>query len=467
MPTFPTAVQEKINKAEEQWGRWNAATASIREKGAVEGVKEHDWLKDHTDPLQEMERLYKEATTSRLESLAAIAGHNAETQGQDITEMMSSALLQYDGSGDKGKKSNESVLHEFYNDRMKKDVVGGLGIGQDHVLSEYNISEAEGGTMTRAASPGSEPWRQILSDASEVRFRPLSILDVMPRGVATGGTIYFRMQAPTEGLYFDAGMGASALKTAEGAGYTKTAFSTVKVSREVRKVGHYVELTEEEIQDEAQFYDMVNRQAAQIVEQALEELILSTDADLGLLDNTIYGASPGIDTAIGNSIRKLETDDTAGDAATPATGYTLYRGQRIDAINYVAAQLMNDGGRTQFLAMNGTTSHRLRGITIASDDHRKMFPLEQNIGEPFLGYPVVINGSMPNDAVLMGDMTTAAQLMLRNGMVINREMTNSHGENFTSDIVAVKFSIRAATRYPYPTDLAYINLATGDDFNYS
>ncbi len=236
---------------------------------------------------------------------------------------------------------------------------------------------------------------------------PIQIVDLIP-GTTTGqnAIVYMEEQAPTSG----------AAEVAEGGVYGESAFSLVQKTSSVVKIGVFVPVTDEQLDDVAQVQGYLNNRLTYQLRARLDNQIVNgngTPPNLtGILNATgIKSQAKGADTiadAVFKGIMKVINEGKANPNVVlfnPADWQTL--------------RLLKD-----------TQGNYIWGPPSESGPSR------------IWGYPVVITPVLSAGIALTGDFATFIELAERTG--IDVQITNSHADYFTKGIQVIRADVRVA-----------------------
>lgn len=241
----------------------------------------------------------------------------------------------------------------------------------------------------------------------EFATRPLQVVDVVPIGSTSQAAVVYMEETTFTN---------NAAEIAEGGTYPESALALTERSSPVRKVGTWLPVTDEQLEDEAQAAGYVNRRLPFMVRQRLDAQILvgnGTAPNLRGFLNTAgiqtqaKGADPTPD-AVYKAIVKVET-----------VGQAMPNAVMFNPLDWQDVRLLR------------TTE----GIYIWGS------PSEQ--GPAFIwGLPVVTAQALTENTALVGDFLNYSELAVRRG--IDVQITNSHSTFFIEGKQAIRADMRAA-----------------------
>lgn len=243
-------------------------------------------------------------------------------------------------------------------------------------------------------------------------FRPLRILDAIPRGTTNSNMVeYTRELAWTNG----------AAETAEGVTKPQAALTFELVQEPVRTIAHWLKVSKQALEDAPALQSYIDRRLRHGVENRLDSQIVNGN-----------GTSPnlsGLLTSGNFTSFSAVTGETEFDAINRAK-YSVV------AADYTPSVVMlnpADFGAIERLKATG-------GAYVAGDGAALSY-VQNGMTPNIWGLPVVVSNNVPEDRfiVLASD---AVQLMNRSGTVV--EMFEQDEDNVQKNLVTVRAELRAA-----------------------
>lgn len=246
-------------------------------------------------------------------------------------------------------------------------------------------------------------------------FRPLRVLDVLPRGTTSSNMLEY-----TKELAFT----NAAREVAEGQQKPEATLTFSLVQEPVRTIAHWLKVSKQVLDDAPALQSYVDRRLRYGVELRLEQQVVAGDGTgnlLGLLGQGNYTAFTPSDSTY------IETD-TINDAK-----------YRIIAADYVPSfVLMNpvDWGRLE----RRKTAAAATGSYIAGEGAALSY-INNGFTPTLWGLPVIASNSVPEDGYIVA-AADACQLFMRSGVVV--EMFEQDDTNVQKNLVTVRAELRAA-----------------------
>ena len=251
----------------------------------------------------------------------------------------------------------------------------------------------------------------------EIKFDPsraVHIRSLIPNGTTDAQTIRF----PKESAYTD-----NAAATAQGSALGQSDFDLTATSVNVEKIGTFMKITEEMLADTPQLSSYLSARVPSKVLAIEDNQIMSGD-----------GSSP--------NMSGLFTD---GTAFTTSSGGLFY--QSVESANeydvLIAAlnQLALLNYTADSILLNPTDFHKIVLLKSTANEYLKNQVI-QGIQPAIMGVPVTINTAIPAGKFLVGQLSVATQLWIRDGLGI--EFSREDSDNFQKSFVTVRALERAA-----------------------
>ena len=251
----------------------------------------------------------------------------------------------------------------------------------------------------------------------DIKFDPsraVHIRSLIPNGTTDAQTIRF----PKESAYTD-----NAAATAQGSALGQSDFDLTATSVNVEKIGTFMKITEEMLADTPQLSSYLSARVPSKVLAIEDNQIMSGD-----------GSSP--------NMSGLFTD---GTAFTTSSGGLFY--QSVESANeydvLIAAlnQLALLNYTADSILLNPTDFHKIVLLKSTANEYLKNQVI-QGIQPAIMGVPVTINTAIPAGKFLVGQLSVATQLWIRDGLGI--EFSREDSDNFQKSFVTVRALMRAA-----------------------
>jgi HK97 family phage major capsid protein len=235
--------------------------------------------------------------------------------------------------------------------------------------------------------------------------RPVVFMDILPTVPLTTGSVYEYMQETT--------FTNSAAATAENTDYPESALAYTPVDANVRKIGTYIPVTEEQLSD-------VDGMRALIDNRLTAMVLLAADTEVLTADGT------------GSHINGFLNQVTQGYALSSEPPFdAIFRG-------------MNKVRNTGFANPDAVVMHPDNFLYVRlarTDDGIYIMGNPDVMGSEMLfGIKTVQTTAMTTGTALVGDFGTYSALITRWGMDV--QATNSHASLFIRDVWTIKARIR-------------------------
>ncbi len=244
--------------------------------------------------------------------------------------------------------------------------------------------------------------------------RSTHIRSLIPQGSTDAQTIRF----PKESSYSD-----NAAATAETSAFGQSDFNLVATSVNVEKIGTYMRITGEMLDDVKQLTSYLSARVPEKVLSVEDTEILNGD-----------GSSPNLDG--------LFTD---GTAFTTSAGGLFY--QAIESANEfdVLVVALNQLGLLNYQAdsilLNPTDLHKMILLKSTANEYLRN-QIFSGIQPTINGVPVTVNTAVPNGKFLVGNLRQATQLWIRENLAV--EFSREDSDNFQKNFVTVRAMERVA-----------------------
>jgi HK97 family phage major capsid protein len=192
-----------------------------------------------------------------------------------------------------------------------------------------------------------------------------------------------------------------------------------RVSEPVRKIATFLPVSDEMLEDGPGMQSYIDTRLASMVEQTLDDQLLNGDGSTPNLVGLLHRAGIQESTALA-----LDTDSV------------------IDAVNKAIAAIRDTAyAEPDGIVLNHTDWSAIR---LMKDNQKNYYgdgPFGNN-NSTLWGLPVVATSRIAAGSILIGAFRTQCQLFRRGSLVV--EMTNSHSDYFTKNLIAVRAELRAA-----------------------
>jgi HK97 family phage major capsid protein len=290
-------------------------------------------------------------------------------------------------------------------------------------------------TGAGATSAGSLVWPEFLGlqVGMEAFNRPLMLRHLVTPGTTTSDMVeYVRVTGHTN----NAAPVAEATTTSNGT-KPESGIATVRVTAPVRTIAHWIPVTKRALSDAAQIRTLIDNFLQYGLEEELEDQMVSGD---GTGENfTGLSATSGVqaqayDTSLLKTLRKAKT-------LVRTVGRSIPTGYVVNPTDVEALDLLTDlTGRYYFGGPMGTLANAgLAGPTT----------------NPLWNLPVIESEAVPAGVAYVGDW--------RKAILWDREqssitMSDSHGNFFVQNLVAILGEMRAAFGVIQPSAFVAIDL---------
>jgi HK97 family phage major capsid protein len=237
--------------------------------------------------------------------------------------------------------------------------------------------------------------------------RPIQFIDLIPQ-TTTGQTAVTYMEETT--------FVNNAAEVAEGGPYPESALGLEEKSSPVRKIGTWLPVTDETLEDEPRARAYINNRLPFMVRQRLDGQLMSGN-----------GTAPNLRGILNTT--GIQTQAKGGDP-TPDAVYKAMTKVRVVGLALPNATVWHPNDWQEVRLLRTTD-----GIYIWGN------PSEAG-PERIWGLPVVQVFGATEGTAVVGDFQNFSELAVRRG--IDVQISNSHGEFFTEGKQAIRADIRAA-----------------------
>lgn len=327
--------------------------------------------------------------------------------------------------------------------RVQTDRMGFKSLIRETKRSASQKALVTGASDTSAGAWVQNDWRGFVS-GMELFERPLTIRDLVTNGTTTSDTVeYARVTAITNNAAPVAEATSSAMPTAPasvpgalvnnaGGGYKpESAFTTEKETAVVKTIAHWIPATKRALSDAAQVRTLIDNFLEYGLEEELEDQMISGNGsgeNFEGIANVTGTQAQAWDTDLFTTTRKAKTKVRLVGRARP-NGYVFHPNdvEKLDL-------LQDNEGRYYFGGPIGAGTASGTGLW---------------------GLPVIESEAIPEGTGYVGDWTKAI-LWDREQSTIS--VTDSHGDFFVRNLVAILAEMRAAFGVVQPSAFVEIDL---------
>ena len=275
--------------------------------------------------------------------------------------------------------------------------------------------EVKAGDMTMANSlTGVVAGETIITDVKYDPSRAVHIRSLIPNGSTDSQTIRF----PKESAYDD---GAAA--TAQGSTLGQSDFDITATSVNVEKIGTFMRITEEMLADTPQLTSYLSARVPSKVLSKEDAEILNGD-----------GSSPNLDG--------LFTDGAAFVTSSSANFYqSIESANEYDVLIAALDQLAASNYQADSILLNPVDFHRIVLLKSTANEYLKNQVI-QGVQPAIMGVPITLNTAVTAGKFLVGNLSQATQLWIRDGLGV--EFSREDSTNFRDGFVTVRAQERIA-----------------------
>ena len=362
-------------------------------------------------------------TNTKLEKLKAINAELAdlhsdckEYEALQKSREMSDEAVGFKGSIDKDEpgittKDSKSIGKQFVDSFIKTKLYKTKGASLDLDINLKSIVQT---------GSGWSPESLRLPRVELYPLRQLRVADIFPT-YTTGMSDIKYMEETTHTN--NAAEIAEETNAAAATAYGEAAITMTERSVPVEKIAVWIPVTEEQIEDVAGVEEFINNRLTYMIRNRLDGQLVAGN-----------GSTPNLRGVLNAS--SIQTQAKSTDP-TP------------DAIYKAMTKVRGVTAGTGFAEPSAVLIHPndwqdIRLLRTADGIYIFGNPTESgpNI---IWGVPVIVTSAETENTACVGDFTNYAALYVKRGLSI--EMTNSHGELFTSGVLAIKATMRAAAVY--------------------
>ena len=333
----------------------------------------------------------------------------------EYNEKLENATKRMDAIEVESKKTLSNVSTRTF----KSEVFAAIKDGAIESFTQGNANaarfEIKAGDMTMANTfTGVVAGETVIEDFKFDPSRSVHIRTLLPIGSTDAQTIRY----PKESAYDD---GAAA--TAQGSALGQSDFDVTATSVNVEKIGTFLRITEEMLNDTAGLSSYLSARIPSKVMGIEDTEIISGD-----------GSSPNLSGLL-----------TDGTAFTTSSGGLFYQSvesaNEFDVIVVALNQLALLNYQADTIIMNPTDFHKIVLLKSTANEYLRN-QIIQGLQPAINGVPITLNTAMPAGKFLVGNLAQSTQLWVRDGLSL--EFARQDSDNFTKNFVTVRAQERVA-----------------------
>ena len=333
----------------------------------------------------------------------------------EYNEKFENATKRMDSIEVESKKTLSNVSTRSF----KSEVFSAIKDGAIESFTQGNANaarfEIKAGDMTMANTfTGVVAGETVIEDFKFDPSRSVHIRTLLPIGSTDAQTIRY----PKESAFDD---GAAA--TAQGSALGQSDFDVTATSVNVEKIGCFLRITEEMLNDTAGLSSYLSARIPSKVMGIEDTEIISGD-----------GSSPNLSGLL-----------TDGTAFTTSSGGLFYQSvesaNEFDVIVVALNQLALLNYQADTIIMNPTDFHKIVLLKSTANEYLRN-QIIQGLQPAINGVPITLNTAMPAGKFLVGNLAQSTQLWVRDGLSL--EFARQDSDNFTKNFVTVRAQERVA-----------------------
>lgn len=237
--------------------------------------------------------------------------------------------------------------------------------------------------------------------------RPIQLIDLIPGNTTSQNAVTYM----EETTYVN-----NAAEIPEGGPYPESALGLEEKSAPVRKIGTWIPVTDEQLEDVPQVRGYINNRLPYMVRQRLDSQILVGS-----------GTAPNLRGLLNTT--GIQTQAKGGDP-TPDAVYKAMTKIKVNALSMPNATVWHPNDWQEVRLLRTTDGIYIWGSPSEPGPAR------------IWGLPVVEAFGLTEGTAVVGDFANHSELVTRRGMDV--QISNSHGEFFTQGKQAIRADIRVA-----------------------
>lgn len=267
-------------------------------------------------------------------------------------------------------------------------------------------------TMSRGA--GWDPEVQRIARVEDYPLRKLTVLDLYPQYTTTNDTIKYMKESTHTN---------NAAEIAEAAVYGEAAIALTETSDEVEKVGVWLPITDEQLEDVSGISQYVNNRLTYMLGNKIDSELLEGD---GTTPN-LWGAS---------NLSSVQTQAKGSDPTPDAF---------FKAMTAVRGTTAGTGfAEPSAIAIHPNDWQDIRLLRTADGIYIYGSPMDAG-PERMWGVPVIVTSAKTENTGLVGDFRGYAAVFMKRG--ISFKVTDSHASYFIYGTQAIRADVRMAAVY--------------------
>jgi HK97 family phage major capsid protein len=317
------------------------------------------------------------------------------------------------GPGDIFVKSAEFKKISDPESRPQKWSIGPVEVSSGPMMTKGTLLEGSQSPGTGTGG-GLIPSPMVESGVVQTLFQPLSVLDLLPKSQTSTSVVRYMLEGTAV---------SGAAGVAEGASKPESTLGVSTVDEQVRKIATSITVSDELLEDAVQVQSYINSRLSLFVSLEQERQVLR-------------GTGSGANELLGLFGRSINTYNIGAD--TPAVG--IYKA------------IVNTRGSANLaptaIVMHPVNYANIRRGTATTGEYLAGYPIGSSSGSPGIyqdnlwGLPVALSTTVGAGTALLGAFDSAARLYTRGGVSV--EATNSHGDLFVKNLVALRAESRQA-----------------------
>ena len=329
-----------------------------------------------------------------------VSKFDAQTKRMDDVE-----LARKKDAEDSTKLNFKGKLEKAFNDGAIDNMKKG-----SHNAARFEMKSSD---MTMANTyTGVVAAEQVIEDWKWDPSRSVHIRNLIPNGSTNAQVVRF----PKESAYTDNGAAK-----AQGSALGQSDFDVVATSVEMEKVGCFLKLTDEMLQDTPGLSSYLAARVPGKVLSVEDNELMSGD-----------GSSPNMEGIL-----------TSGTAFTTTSGGLFYQSvesaNEFDVLIVALNQLALNNYQADTILVNPTDFHKIVLLKSTANEYLRN-QIIQGIQPAINGVPITLNTAVPNGKFAVMDSRSACQYWIRENLSI--EFSREDGTNFQSNFVTCRAQLR-------------------------
>ena len=351
---------------------------------------------DSKAKVEAFQAIAKEVTDLREQRVKLLDIEKSIKAGRELNEEMNKPAeqMKHPVKGAEGKAEVKSLGEQFMESKAYKQKGA-----ESHLDIELKT------TMTAAA--GWDPEAIRVPRVAMYPARPIAVVDYIPMLTTDRDTIKYMKESTFTN---------AAAEAAENAAVGESAIALTETSDEVEKLGCFLPVTDEQLEDVAGLAQYLNGRLTYMLQAKLDAQVLEGSGQTPALLGTLYVASI-------NS--QAKSTDPGPDAIYKA--FTKVR-----TVGFAEPSV---------LFINPNDWQEIRLLTTADGIYIFGSPMDAG-PDRIWGVPVLQTMAVTEATPLTGDYARHSNLYMRRGITL--QVTDSHASLFTSSVQVIKATMRVA-----------------------